>query len=54
MARTATSATSAPSRTAAIGGTRVALSAGKIPATSVTMTPISIETTIVRVANTVP
>jgi hypothetical protein len=43
----------APSRTAAIGGTRVARIAGKSPATSVTSVPTSSETTIVRVAKTV-
>ena len=44
---------SAPSRTAAIGGTFVARSAGKRPAATVTSVPTSSETTIVRVANTV-
>ena len=44
----------APSRTAEIGGTRVARIAGRDAAISVTSTPTSIETTIVRVANTVP
>ena len=44
----------APSRTAAIGGTRVAWTAGKMPATTVTITPASSETTTVRVAKTVP
>ena len=43
----------APSRTAAIGGTRVARMAGKRPATSVTSVPTSNETTTVRVAKTV-
>ena len=43
----------APSRTAAIGGTRVARRAGESPATSVTRVPTSSETTIVRVAKTV-
>jgi hypothetical protein len=43
----------APSRTAAIGGTRVARIAGNRPATRVTITPTRSETTIVRVANTV-
>ena len=38
----------APSRTAAIGGTRVALNAGKMLAISVTMIPRSSETMIVR------
>ncbi len=42
-----------PSRTAAIGGTRVARMAGKSPATSVMIVPTSSETTIVRVAKTV-
>ena len=44
----------APSRTAAIGGTRVALIAGRSDAASVTRMPISSETTTVRVAKTVP
>ena len=44
----------APSRTAAIGGTRVALIAGRRLASSVTMTPTSRLTMIVRVAKTVP
>ncbi len=43
-----------PSRTAAIGGTRVARIAGKSPATSVMIVPTRSETTIVRVAKTVP
>ena len=43
----------APSRTAAIGGTRVARKAGESPANSVTRVPTSSETTIVRVAKTV-
>ena len=43
-----------PSRTAAMGGTRVARIAGKIPARSVTPTPMTIETMIVRGANTSP
>ena len=43
----------APSRTAAIGGTRVARIAGKRPAISVTSVPTTNETTIVRVAKTV-
>jgi hypothetical protein len=43
----------APSRTAAIGGTRVALIAGLRLASSVTKTPTTRLTTIVRVANTV-
>jgi hypothetical protein len=45
---------SAPSRTAAIGGTRVARIAGNRPASTVISVPTSSETTIVRVANTVP
>ena len=44
----------APSRTAAIGGTRVARHAGRRLATSVTRTPTSRPTTIVRVRNTSP
>ena len=44
----------APSRTAAIGGTLVARSAGQIAAMTVTTTPRRSETTIVRVAKTVP
>ena len=44
---------SAPSRTAAIGGTRVARIAGKSPAITVMSVPTSSETTIVRVAKTV-
>ncbi len=44
---------SAPSRTAAIGGTRVARIAGKSPAITVIKVPTSSETTIVRVAKTV-
>ncbi len=44
---------SAPSRTAAIGGTRVARRAGRSAASIVITTPTSSETTIVRVANTV-
>jgi len=44
----------APSRTAAIGCTRVARSAGRIAAISVTTTPTTSATTTVRVANTVP
>ena len=43
-----------PSRTAAIGGTRVARIAGRSDATSVTTIPTSSETMIVRVAKTVP
>ena len=39
----------APSRTAAIGGTRVALNAGRMLAISVTVIPSSSETMIVRV-----
>ena len=39
-----------PSRTAAMGGTRVARIAGKSPATSVMIVPTRSETTIVRVA----
>ena len=42
------------SRSAATGGTRVARHAGIRPAISVTSVPTSIETTIVRLANTVP
>ena len=42
----------APSRTAAIGGTRVALMAGNSPATSVMPTPTASATITVRVANT--
>ena len=42
----------APSRTAAIGGTRVARMAGKSPAASVTRTPTSIDTMTVRSAKT--
>ncbi len=45
---------STPSRSAAIGGTRVARSAGIRPASSVTIVPTSSETTIVRVCSTVP
>ena len=45
---------SAPSRTAAIGGTRVARSAGKKLAISVTMIPSASEMTIVRVSNRRP
>ena len=44
----------APSRTAAIGGTRVARSAGRSAARSVIPTPTTSEITIVRVLNTVP
>ena len=43
----------APSRTAAIGGTRVERSAGRKAASSVITTPTSSDTMIVRVANTV-
>ena len=42
-----------PSRTAAIGATRVARIAGNSPATTVTIVPTRSETTIVRVAKTV-
>ena len=42
-----------PSRTAAIGGTRVARRAGRMLAISVTIVPTSSETITVRVANTV-
>ena len=45
---------SAPSRTAAIGGTRVARSAGRMLAASVTPVPTSSATTTVRAATTVP
>ena len=45
---------SAPSRTAAIGSTRVARMAGRIAAISVTTMPTTSATTTVRVANTVP
>ena len=45
---------SAPSRTAAIGGTRVARRAGKKLAISVTTIPSASETTIVRVSNRSP
>ena len=51
-ARTASCGSVAPSRTAAIGGTRVARIAGNSPARSVMPTPTSSETTIVRVAKT--
>jgi hypothetical protein len=44
----------APSRTAAIGCTLVARIAGRTAAISVTKIPTARETTIVRVANTVP
>ncbi len=44
----------APSRTAAIGSTRVARRAGRRLATTVTMTPTTIETITVRVLTTVP
>ena len=44
----------APSRTAAIGGTLVALRAGEIVASIVMPTPISSDTTTVRVCRTVP
>ena len=44
----------APSRTAAIGGTRVARIAGRRLAISVTMTPTIIETITVRVAKMMP
>ncbi len=44
----------APSRTAEMGGTRVARIAGRSAASSVTTMPTASETTIVRVANTVP
>ena len=43
----------APSRTAAIGGTRVARRAGRRLASNVIRVPTSSETTIVRVAKTV-
>jgi hypothetical protein len=43
-----------PSRTAAIGGTRVARSAGMMLASSVIPVPTAIETKIVRGANTNP
>ena len=43
-----------PSRTAAIGGTRVARSAGQRLARSVTRVPTTSETTTVRVAKTSP
>ena len=46
-------ASTAPSRTAEMGGTRVARSAGRSAAISVITTPTSSETMIVRVANTV-
>ena len=42
-----------PSRTAAIGGTRVARRAGRMLANSVTIVPTSSETITVRVAKTV-
>ena len=42
-----------PSRTAAIGSTRVARTAGAMPASTVTTTPTSSDTTTVRVAKTV-
>ncbi len=44
----------APSRTAAIGGTRVARMAGRTLATTVTTIPASIPITIVRVSSTSP
>jgi hypothetical protein len=44
----------APSRTAAIGGTFVARTAGASPATRVTKMPMNSETTIVRVARIRP
>ena len=44
----------APSRTAAIGGTRVARTAGRRLARRVTSTPTSSDTTIVRVSKTRP
>ena len=44
----------APSRMAAIGGTRVARNAGHAAAMTVTTTPTTRATTIVRAANTVP
>ena len=44
----------APSRTAAIGGTRVARMAGRRLASSVTMIPTESETTIVRVSKSRP
>ena len=44
----------APSRTAAIGGTRVARRAGEIVASTVMPTPSSSDTITVRVLNTVP
>ena len=43
-----------PSRTAAIGGTRVARSAGMMLASSVITVPSASETRIVRSANTIP
>ena len=45
---------SAPSRTAAIGSTRVARIAGRIAAISVTRMPTTSATMTVRVAKTVP
>ncbi len=45
---------SAPSRIAVTGETRVARTAGERPDSTVTMMPTASETTIVRVANTVP
>ena len=45
--------TTAPSRTAAIGGTRVARIAGMTPASRVMRVPTTRETTIVRVSKTV-
>ncbi len=44
----------APSRTAAIGGTRVARTAGRRLATSVTMMPTSSEMITVRVPKMIP
>ena len=44
----------APSRTAAMGGTRVARIAGMTPASTVIRVPTSSDTTTVRVAKTVP
>ena len=53
-ARTRPGGSVAPSRTAAIGGTRVARSAGRRLAISVTRIPTSSETTIVRVSKRRP
>ena len=52
--RAATAAALAPSRTAAIGGTRVARRAGEIVASTVMPTPSSSETITVFALNTVP